>query len=129
MTNKQKKMADIYLTEPVTKTEAYRRAYTVLPDTKESSVHQQTSVAFRHPQVLAYLAERSDKIQQDMIELGEISKRYAKEGGNSGAAYASVAKAVYADTLDRVHGKATQRVESRSESVVISIDLGTQLED
>lgn len=123
MTNRDKQMADIYLTEPVTKTEAYSRTHKVGEKTKKESVQTQASLAFRNPKVLNYLAKFSDKAEQGLMEVADYSKEYGSQGGRDGASYASVASSTFNSILDRVHGKATQRTEVTSVSTNITIDL------
>jgi hypothetical protein len=123
MTNKDKKMADIYLAEPVNKTEAYSRSHVINKGTKVSSIHQQASAAFRKPQVLNYLAKYSDTAEQGLIEVVEASKKYALQGGRDGSAYAGTAVSGYNSIIDRVHGKATQRTEVSSQHVILTLDL------
>lgn len=75
------------------------------------------------PNILNELAKHSSNAEYTLIELMEVSKEYAKEGGRDGASYASVAVQTANSILDRVHGKATQRIEQQSTAVVIQIDL------
>lgn len=76
------------------------------------------------PNIQLELAKHSATAELAMLEVLNYSKEYGRDSENrNGASYASVAVSVAKDILDRVHGKATQRVETTSTAVVLNIDL------
>lgn len=116
-------MADAYLAEPISKSEAYVRAFNVRPGTQLKSVRESASRAFKKPQVLAYLAKYSDKAERDLVEVTEYAKNYGSQGGRDGASYAAVASSNLNSILDRIHGKARQTTDINIQSTNITIDL------
>lgn len=74
------------------------------------SAGQLASENLRKPQVLAHLIANSERAESKIVSLIESEKE-------------EIALNASKDILDRVHGKATQRVETQSTSVNISIDL------
>ncbi len=121
MTGKQKAFADKVIAEP---TKALSKIVKEVYDvTTDGAARQIASENMTKPNIMLYLQKHSEQAEADIIELAEVSKRYAREGGHVGAAYAGTALAANRDILDRVHGKATQKIESKSQSVIIGIDL------
>jgi len=121
LTPKQAKFVQAVVTEGLSKTDAYIEAYEHKGLRK--TAHEEASRTASLPQVKLELAKYSGLAENTMIEVMEMSKEYAKSGDRDGAAYASVAVSAAKDVLDRVHGKATQRVETTSKSVNLNIDL------
>jgi hypothetical protein len=71
------------------------------------------------PNIMAYLANHAIDAENTLVEVMNEAKQLVAESPG----YASVARQSASDILDRVYGKATQRIESTSTSVVIGIDL------
>lgn len=71
----------------------------------------------RKPQIITKLAQYNDMVESTLLqtvqEWGQHDKPRQREIAQNAAMYIH----------DKVHGKATQRVETRSEAVTISIDL------
>jgi phage terminase small subunit len=113
LTRKQKAFADALLNNPkLSATEAAAQTYGK-PD-KELGRHTAEVIAsenMRKPEVLAYFYEHDELAQQRITELS-----LQDEDRN-------VALRASQDILDRVHGKATQRLETSNKSVSINIDL------
>lgn len=125
-TRKEKAFAQYLVDNPTaTLSEAYQAVYNVRPETTVSSVHSQASALAKRPTVKLELSRYSEEAESVLVEVLEYSNRYGKEGGHVGAAYAVNARQTAQDILDRVHGKATQRTEVRSEAVILNIDLTT----
>lgn len=105
----------------MTKTDAYINAYDHNGTRKTAS--EEASRTAKSPQVLNELIKHSSIAENTLITVMQASKDYALEGGRDGASYASVAVQSANSILDRVHGKATLRIEQQSTAVVIQIDL------
>ena len=117
--------ADIILRDPkISGKEAIKRSYGKPgKPVSDRTAEVMASENLRKPEIMIYLENHAQKAEQGIIEIAEYSKEYGKTGDKVGAGYASVALASYKDILDRVHGKATQKVESTSRSVNINLDL------
>lgn len=79
----------------------------------------------KKPKILAELSKYSTDAEYNLVKLAKATTEYALEGGRDGAAYAAVSERVNNGILDRLHGKATQRVEASSLAVTLNIDLTT----
>lgn len=109
----------------LTQRDAYRQAYNAERMT-DASVDVEASKTLRKPQVQLELAKYSGKAENVLLEVMNYSNEYGREKSGSkeqGAAYAAIAARVADSMLDRIHGKATQRIEAQSTSVVLNIDL------
>jgi hypothetical protein len=127
LTKKQKALADFLLENPKeSATEAAMQTYDVV-DRRSASVI--AAYTMNQPHVQAYMVEHSQIASDTMFEIMDGAKKFAKGGGKEGAAYAGVAVSVAKDILDRVHGKATQKIETESKVVTINIDLSQGGED
>lgn len=120
LTPKQKQFVTGVL-EGKSKTEAYIQAYEHKGTRK--TAYEESSRTARVPQVKLELAKHSGVAENTLITVMRYSAEHGTSGTTAGAAYASVAVSAAKDVLDRVHGKATQRVETTSQAVVINIDL------
>jgi phage terminase small subunit len=121
LTHKQKIFVNNIVDKGMTKTDAYINAYD--HNGTRKTAYEEASRTARTPQVLIELAKHSSVAENTLITVMQASKDYALEGGRDGASYASVAVQTANSILDRVHGKATQRIEQQSTAVVIQIDL------
>lgn len=75
------------------------------------------------PHIIAELAKYSSTAEANLIKLANATTEFALEGGRDGAAYASVAEKTNNSVLDRLHGKATTKIEQTTQAVVLNIDL------
>lgn len=75
------------------------------------------------PHIIAELAKYSNTAETNLIQLANVSTAYARDGGKEGAMYAAVSERVNNSILDRLHGKATQKIEAHSQVVTLNIDL------
>ena len=120
LTRKQKAFAKELIQNPkISNTEAAMRTYDTTKGTARLIAHNN----MKNPLVQAYLEEHSQTAQDAMMEILDNSRKFAKGGDKVGADYANVAVNVAKDIMDRVHGKATQKVEQTTQTVSISIDL------
>ena len=121
LTRKQKAFADQLIANPTMsgKAAALKAYGNIAPGTAEQVAHYN----MKSPLVQAYMQKHSELAQEAMLELLANSRQFAKGGDRDGAAYAGVAFNIAKDIMDRVHGKATQKIEQQSTSVTISIDL------
>ena len=120
MTRKQKAFAKKLVENPrMNGTEAAMQTYETTRGTAAVIAHNN----MKNPLVQAYLEEHSDIAQDAMLEILSNSRKFAKGGDKVGADYANVAVNVAKDIMDRVHGKATQKVEHQSTAISINIDL------
>lgn len=103
-------------------TEAYQAVYNSTSQNKPT-VHSEASKTMSKPQVKLELAKYSAQAESTLVEVMNYSKELGKSGNGAGAAYAGVASSNANSLLDRVHGKATQRVEQHTTSVALNIDL------
>lgn len=121
LTRKQTAFVNHLLDNPkASAAQAAREAYNVTSVTSATSVAHELMTK---PDIQLALANQANIALTGMIEVAEYSKKYGRTGTKEGASYASVAVQVYKDTLDRVLGKATQKVESTSKVVTLNIDL------
>jgi len=124
LTPKQKAMVTNIVEKGMSKTDAYIHAYQHNGTRKTAS--EEASRTASLPQVKLELAKHSNLAESKLIEILEYSSKYGREKNGSkeqGSAYASVAVSVAKDILDRVHGKATQKLEHQSTAVTLNIDL------
>lgn len=121
LSRKQKAFADFLIENPkASQTEAALHAYDV--STRESASVAATR-AMKSPMVRAYLESHSEIAQETVIDVMDVSRKFAKGGTKEGASYAAVAIQAAKDIMDRVHGKPTQRTEVISKNVSVNIDL------
>lgn len=80
----------------------------------------------QRPAIISKLAEHAANAEDTMLEIMDYAKRYGKELNGQkeqGSSYAAIALNAAKDIQDRVHGKATQRIEQTTTSVNLNIDL------
>lgn len=100
----------------VSATEAARRSYNVTSDNSASLI---ASENLRKPQIMKYLHDNAEVAEQVIVDLLKADKDEVKLAASK-------------DILDRVHGKATQKIEQTTTGVTLNIDLtglGKALED
>lgn len=96
----------------ISATEAASRTYAVKNrQVAEVIAHEN----LRKPQVLAHLEANSERAERKIVELMSSAKKEEVQ--------IQAAK----DILDRVHGKATQRIEQSTTGVTLTIDLTSAL--
>lgn len=123
LTRKQKAFADYLIANPkASATEAVKHAYDI-KNHNNSTARSVANEIRTKPSVQRYLELHADNAKNTVLEVMEYSKTLGKTGTKEGASYASVALAAAKDVIDRVDGKATQRIEQTSQSVNITIDL------
>jgi hypothetical protein len=116
ITNKQKKMADIYLNEPVTKTEAFIRSHPATK-AKRTSIHTMAKQQFRKSSVISYL-ETSSELFESVIT-GTARDWKDSETPRKREIALDAAKFGH----DKIFGKAKQTTEVNVQSTNITIDL------
>lgn len=120
LTRKQQVFVDELIANPKqSATKAALKAYSTKADTVASAV---ASENLRKPSIMQWLADHAAKAEMAVTEI----MTYSLEQGRESPAYAGVGLAAAKDVLDRVHGKATQKVEVQSQAVIITIDLSAQ---
>ena len=118
LTNKQKAFVQELLTNPkATKTSAYLKAYDVKPGTKLNSIHKQAVDTYSNPKVISVLSGYNDIVEESLIN---VVKDWGREE-NTRKREIALNNAQYIH--DKVHGKATQQIETKQSVVSISIDL------
>lgn len=121
LTQKQRKLISHIVNDGMTATDAYIQAYNTKGN--KNTVYAEASKTTSKPQVKLELSKYSDSMKLGVIELADISLKYARLGGKDGASYASVAEKTLNSVIDRVDGKAKQVTEVTSRAVVLNIDL------
>lgn len=123
LTRKQMAFVQYLLDHPkASATEAYLAAY---PTDNRDTARAEASTTLAKPNVLAVLNGAATEAEETLHSVMQSAKRFSRKETKVGAAFASVARASANDILDRVHGKATQRVEQSSTVVQVNIDLTT----
>lgn len=93
---------------------------------KEMSYNTANAMAvenMRKPAIMSYLHDRAFEAEHAVVEVMEKNRSMAHIPANGALVLASAR-----EILDRVHGKATQRVETSSTSVIIGIDLSKKVD-
>lgn len=112
MTGKQKAFADALIADPkTTLKQAASQAYGHTGNLAEVTGYQN----IRKPQIVAYLDKHAEKAKNKIVQLVDSEKE-------------DIALRASVDIMDRVHGKATQRIEQHTTGVVLTIDLTSALE-
>jgi hypothetical protein len=123
LTRKQQAFVDGILGQPKkSATQVASEVYNVRG--KRHTAEVIASENLRKPEIMVYLANHSSKAENTLVEIMNYGSEYGKEmKDRDGASYAGVAVSAAKDILDRVHGKATQKVEQHSTVVTLSLDL------
>jgi phage terminase small subunit len=119
LTRKQKAFADKLIANP--KMSATESAHQTYNGTRQSA-EVIASENLRKPPIIKYLNEHVDKAEMVILDVMSNSSQMKDE-----PAHAKIALDASNSVLDRVLGKATQRVESAQTVVTLSLDL-TQLD-
>lgn len=127
LTKKQEAFVKFILDNPKASAgEAARHAYNTSNDNVSRVV---ASENLTKPNIKLELAKHSRTAENTLLKVMDYSSNYGSEGGREGASYAAVAISAARDILDRVHGKATQRIEQQSTSVNLNLNLSDVIED
>lgn len=121
LTNKQQEFVRGIVEDKLNKTEAYIQAYDH-KGTRKTANEEATRTA-RKPQVKIALDDYTDKAKLAVLEVLDIGLKYGKLGGKEGASYLSTALQASNSVIDRVEGKAQQRINVTSTAVTLSLDL------
>jgi hypothetical protein len=117
LTRKQKAFADILLENPkLSATKAALRSYNTTDRTTASVIATEN---LAKPSIMKYLNDHASDAENTLLEV----MNYSKDSGRENPSYAAVAVSAAKDVLDRVHGKATQKIESHSTSVNLNLSL------
>lgn len=122
LTRKQKAFVAELINNPKqSATSAAKKTYDV---TTELSARQQAHDNLTKPNVLAELAKYSGTAELTLVEVMNISKERMRDSTLARSVDWAVNARQTADSLlDRVHGKSTQRTESVSTTVTLSLSL------
>lgn len=80
------------------------------------------------PVILTELAKHSGTSEFTLLEVMNYSKEYGRNDTKQGASYASTAAQIANSILDRLHGKATTKIEQTTQAVTLNIDLSGVIE-
>ena len=117
-TRKQVEFARIVATEhKIPIKQAYKMAYNTDGYTSENAIEQEASRTLRNPSVVNELAKYSNKSE---YVLNNILNDY---GNSSKLGERSLAQDTAKYIHDKIHGKATQKIEQHSTSVNLNLDL------
>lgn len=106
-------VAELLKDKKISATQAVRNTYNV------ESINGASQIAtdnLRNPKILQHLQANSVRAESVIVDLLEDKK-------------SEVRLASAKDILDRVHGKATQRIEQTTTGVTLTIDLTSALND
>lgn len=106
-------VAELLKDKKISATQAVRNTYNV------ESINGASQIAtdnLRNPKILQHLQANSVRAESVIVDLLEDKK-------------SEVRLASAKDILDRVHGKATQRIEQTTTGVTLTIDLTSALSD
>lgn len=121
LTRKQQAFVQHIIDNPKSSAKAAAKAaYNVTSDRSAETV---ASENLRKPEIMAYLENHAQDAKSTLLEVMKYSKEHGMSGTKEGAAYAAVALNASKDVLDRVYGKAAQRIEMQSTSVSVTINL------
>lgn len=104
--------------------QAARAAYNLkTTDKGNSTARAVASENLAKPNIMLELSKHSETAELVLLDVMKYSNEYGRQGGHAGAAYASTARQTANDILDRLHGKATTKVEQTTTAVTLNIDL------
>ncbi len=109
LTRKQKAFADKIIENPkISAAQAVRETYPIKQE--GSTARTMASQNLANPSIQLYLNEHVEKAKNKVVTLVDSERE-------------EIALNASKDILDRVHGKATQRIESHSTSVNLNLSL------
>lgn len=89
----------------------------------EMTAAQIASENLRKPQIMAVLQSASEMAEKTVVEALQADRTVVSKGGTWKEADHAVRLRAADSILDRLHGRATQRIEQHSTSVSLEIDL------
>ena len=89
----------------------------------KASIEVEASRTLSKPSVRLEMAKYSSKAESVLFEVLDLSAKEMRVAERDRVQWANVAKGTADSMLDRIHGKATQRTEVKTEAVVLNIDL------
>lgn len=118
LTRKEKAFADKILDDPSkTIKQAYKEVYNVGEHTQDKTIRVEATRTLAKPQLKSYLAQYSNLVENTLlntvVDWGREDNTRKREIANTTAMYIH----------DKIHGKATQTIQQRSEIVKIAINL------
>lgn len=103
-------------------TEAVKATYNITnPHT--NTANDMAHELMQKPEIKLELAKYSGEAENTLVDVMQYARERGRSGTTAGASYASVASANARDILDRIHGKATQKIEQHTSIVQINVDL------
>lgn len=121
LTPKQAQFIRNIVDNGMNKTDAYINAYD--HNGKRKTANENASRTASLQQVKSQLANYSQLAESTLVDVMQYSREYGRDNSKEGASYASVSVATAKFIHEHVHGKATQRIETKTEAVVLNIDL------
>lgn len=123
LTTKQRLFVQELINNPKqSATEAVKKVYKV-KDSESSTARTMASENLAKPNIKLELAKYQNNAELAIIEVLEQSKKKMYEDSKEAVQWAVNTRQTADSILDRVLGKATQRVESTSTAVTLNIDL------
>lgn len=114
LTRKQKAFVDLLIANPkMSATKAVLQTYNV---SNNHSAEVVASENLSKPVIMQHLHDNASRAEQTIVNLLESKKEEVKLASAK-------------DILDRVHGKATQKIEQQTTGVALTIDLTSALSD
>lgn len=121
LTRKQKAFVQHLVNNPKdSATKAVQATYNV-DNPRTASVVASENLA--KPNVMLELSKHSATAELVLLEVMNTSKEFSQQGNTAGASYATSAITAANSILDRLHGKATIKTETKVTAVTLNIDL------
>ena len=121
LTYKQKEFVQQLVENP--KQPAYKAAEAAGYTGNNATLRAIASENLTKPNILQELEKHSNTAEIALIKLLNTSLEYSTKGNTAGASYTATGASIANSILDRLHGKATQRLETTSQAVTLNIDL------
>lgn len=128
LTRKQAQFVQELVKNP--KQSAAKAAQKVYGRNKTPNINTAAAIASENltkPNVMLELSKYSQTAELVILEVLEESRKRMKEDKSRAVDWANSARQTADSLLDRVHGKATQKVEQQSTTVTLNIDLTSSL--
>lgn len=127
LTSKQKLFVKHIIDNP--KASATAAAQAAYNTTTNGSARMIASDNLTKPNIIIELSKYGSSAELAQIRLMDTADKFSQIGGRDGASYGQVLLGVTNSILDRLHGKATTRVEQQSTVVTLNVDLTGMLTD
>jgi len=88
-----------------------------------ATLSQQAYELMKKPEIKLEMAKWSNEAENTVYKVMTTATQRMEDDERNGATWGNLARQSADSILDRVHGKATQRVESTNTSLSLSIDL------